>query len=224
MSTKKLSDERKEIAKNIEVLKTKVEIVKNKIKTNKQKKFDKKIAVLEESRNEIQNRVDIENKKLPNTQRKIRVVEEHVDINPFDFKDIDQKDDENNVTTLLDLAEKNETKYDRTPAFDIIVDSQGDDVPFILNGDFFINDGGPFQIIRFFKDSDHLTKSIEKMIDKFDESLEVSFLGYIKNNTMLFKQIRRSNYRKGSDAFNNILEFEEKLVIYQLEMLGSENF
>ena len=92
----------------------------------------------------------------------------------------------------------------------MIVDSQRDKYPFILNGEFVINDGEPFQVSRFYRDSHQLTESIEKMIDKYNETLEVLFSGYIIKYTMIFNQIKRSNYGQGCDAFNNILEYEGK--------------
>ena len=49
------------------------------------------------------------------------------------------------------------------------------------------------------------------MIDKYDETLEVLFSGYMMKYTMVFNQIKRSNYGKGCDAFNNILEYKGKL-------------
>ena len=51
----------------------------------------------------------------------------------------------------------------------------------------------------------------EKMIDKHDQTLEVMFSAYMIKYTMVFNQIKRSNYGKGCDAFNNILEYEGKL-------------
>ena len=95
--------------------------------------------------------------------------------------------------------------------FDLILDSQRDNYPFILNGEFIINDGEAFQINRFFKDSDQLTKSIQKMIDKYDESLEVLFSGYMIKYTMVFNQIKRSNNGKGCDGLKNILEYKGHL-------------
>ena len=74
-----------------------------------------------------------------------------------------------------------------------------------------INDGEPFQVNRFHEDSKQLTKSIEKMIDKYDESLELLFSGYMIKYTTVFNQVKRSNYGKGCDAFKNILEYKEKL-------------
>ena len=49
------------------------------------------------------------------------------------------------------------------------------------------------------------------MIDKYDETLEVLFSGYMIKYTKVFNQIKRSNYGKGCDAFNKILEYKGKL-------------
>ena len=49
------------------------------------------------------------------------------------------------------------------------------------------------------------------MFDKYDETLEVLFSGYMIKYTMVFNQIERSNYGKGCDAFNNVLEYKGHL-------------
>ena len=105
--------------------------------------------MLEDSKNETQNGLDIEKQKLSNIQQEIRDIEKYGHINPCDFRDNDQHDDEINLNDFLDLAENNKTKYDRTPVFDIILDSQRDSYPFILIGEFIINNGEPLQINRF---------------------------------------------------------------------------
>ena len=84
----------------------------------------------------------------------------------------------------------------------MIVDNQRDKYPFIWNCEFIINDGEPFQVNRFYKDFDQLKKSIEKVIDKYDETSEVLFSGYMIKYTMVFNQIKRPNYGKGCDVFN----------------------
>ena len=68
----------------------------------------------------------------------------------------------------MDIVENNETKWDRTPAFDVILDSQREKYPFILNGEFIITDDEPFQLKRFDKDSNQfqLNLSIEKIFDR----------------------------------------------------------
>ena len=183
-------------------------MVKKKIKTNKNRNLDNKIAVLEDFKNEIQNRLDIKNQNLSILEQNNRVIEKYSDINPFDFSDNDQHDDEINLNEFLDLAEKNRTKYDRTPVFDVIVDSQQDNYPFILNAKFLINNGEPSQFDSLIKDSDQLTKPIEKMIGKYDETLKVLFSGYMIKYTMVSNEINRSNHGKGCGSFNNFSECE----------------
>ena len=44
------------------------------------------------------------------------------------------------------------------------------------------------------------------MIDKNDYTLEVLISGYMIKYTMVFNELKRSNYGKGSNFFTNILE------------------
>ena len=174
-------------------------MVKSKIKANK--KNVKKLAVLEKSKNEIQKRFDIENQNLSNIEQNNRDFEKYVDKSPFDFNDIDQYDNENNLNEFIDIPENNKTKYDRTPVFDIILDSQRDNCFLLFSGELIINDGEPFQLNRFYEDSNQLIKSNEKMIDRYDERLEVLFSGSMIKFTNVFNQITRSIYGKACDAF-----------------------
>ena len=77
-----------------------------------------------------------------------------------------------------------------------------------MKGKFIINDGELFQVYRFYKYSNQLTKSIAKMIDRYDEILEVLFSGYTIKCTTVFNQINGSSYGMGCDAFNKTLEYE----------------
>ena len=66
-----------------------------------------------------------------------------------------QRYQSNNLNEFLDLAEKNyKIITNRTPVSDVIDDSQLDKCAFILDGEFLINDVEPFQVNRFYKDSD----------------------------------------------------------------------
>ena len=47
-------------------------------------------------------------------------------MDPFEFNDIDQFDIAIILNEFLDTTENNKTKYDRTPVFDLILDSQRD--------------------------------------------------------------------------------------------------
>ena len=79
MSTKKLSDvylKKEVVLKNIELLETRLEMAKN--TSNKNKKNDKKLAVLEDSKNEMQNRLHLENQKSSNIQQKLEILRKTV--------------------------------------------------------------------------------------------------------------------------------------------------
>ena len=92
-------------------------MVNNKIKTNKnrtnrmkrdfrrtkdrkfQLKFfelNKRLALIKDSKDEIQNRLDIENRKISNIQQKNKDIDfrKYGEITLFDFNDINQQDDE----------------------------------------------------------------------------------------------------------------------------------
>ena len=49
------------------------------------------------------------------------------------------------------------------------------------------------------------------MFDKYDETLEVLFSGFMIKYTMVFNPIKRSNYGKRCDVFNNIFEYKGQL-------------
>ena len=68
------------------------------------------LAVLEYPKNEIQNRLDIENKKLSNIEQNVRDIKKYADKNPLDFNEIDQHADEINLNDFFDLAENIQKK------------------------------------------------------------------------------------------------------------------
>ena len=119
--------------------------------------------MLGNSKTEIQYRLDIENQNLSDIEQKIRDIEKYGALNPFDFNDFDQHNDEIILNDFLDLAENKTTKYARTPTLDVIVDIQRNNYPFVLNGELKTNNGELFKVIRFYKESNQLTKSIEKV-------------------------------------------------------------
>ena len=87
-----------------------------------------------------------------------------------------------------------------------------------------MNDGEPIHVNTFYKDSDQLMNSNEEIIDKYIESLEVLFKECMIKYTMVFNEIKPSNYSEVPDVFNNILEYERTvLFLYQPEMLVSGN-
>ena len=67
------------------------------------------------------------------------------------------------------------------------------------------------KLIVSIKNSDQKTKSIEKLIDKNNETFEVLFTGCMMKYTTVFNQLKRSSYGRGSDAYHNILQKEGEL-------------
>ena len=49
------------------------------------------------------------------------------------------------------------------------------------------------------------------MIENYDQTLKVLFLGYTIENTLALNQIKRSIYGKRCDVFNDFLEYEGQL-------------
>ena len=196
------------------------EVKRGKLSSTRKKKFELNIIELENNlevltdfKNELQTRLDTETQKLTKLQQKIRDNRKYGDINPFELNDINQDADEITLNEFLDLAENHKTKYCRFPIFDLILHSQRHRyLFFILNGEFTINDGKPYQVNRFYKDYDQLTKSIEKMIDKHDEALEVLFSGEMNKYTLVFNKVKRSNYGTGCDIQQKKAEYESDLV------------
>ena len=89
---------------------------------------------MNESKHEIQNRLDIEKQKLSKIQQNITNITKYGDTDPFNLNDINQPADVITLDEFLDTVESNKTKNHTTPVFDVIVDSQRDNYPFIING------------------------------------------------------------------------------------------
>ena len=143
------------------------------------------LEVLKHSKNELQTRPDNENNKLINLKEQIRYVRKHGQTNPFNFYNT-LKDDEDDICKFIIIAENNKTLYENEPIFNVITDAGKDNYLFILKGHTTINDGEPVEIIRFYEDIDQLTKSIENMVDKNDETLEVLITGEMIQYTLVF--------------------------------------
>ena len=75
-----------------------------------------------------------------------------------------------------------------------------------------MNDGEPVEINIFYKYIDQLTKSIDKMVDKYDETLEVLFQGEMKKYTLVFNKVKRSEYGTGCDIEQKVIEYRSDLV------------
>ena len=107
--------------------------------------------MLEDSKNEIQNRLDTGNENLWNIEQIIRYIQKYDEINPFVFNNIDQYNKEINLNDILDISENIKTNYERRPVADVLLDSQRDNYPFTLNGENILNDVERFQVNKFYK-------------------------------------------------------------------------
>ena len=145
---------------------------------------------------------------MSNIQQSFRDITRYGEQNLFDLSDFKQEDNEINLNDFLDTAKNKNKRKIREPVIEVLINSRRDVFPFLLNRELNFNDEEQQIVIRFTKNSDEKAKSIEEMIDKYDETMEVLFSGFMINYRMLFNEINRSSYVKGSDAFNNALEYK----------------
>ena len=178
------------------------ELKRDKLHPTVQKKFELNIIelknnleVLTDSRNELQTRLVTENKKLINLKQQVRDIRKHGETNPFNFHNT-LKDDEIDLAKFFNITEKSITLYENEPIFNVITDAGKDEY----------NDGEPVEFNRFFKNLDQLPKSIEKVVDKYDETLEVPFSGEAIMYTLVFRKVKRFEYGTGCDDQQNIIE------------------
>ena len=92
------------------------------------------------------------------------------------------------LVNFINIAENIITPYENEPMLNVIADAGKDNYLFIVKGPNTINDGEPVEINRSYKNTDQLTKSIEKVVDKNDETLEVLFSGEMTKYRSLFQK------------------------------------
>ena len=194
------------------------ELKRGKLHPTRQKKFELNIIelknylkVLTDSKNELQRKLDNENRKLSNLKEQIRYIRKHGQVNPFNFYNT-LKDGEVDLGKFIKIAENNTTLYENEPKINVITDAGNDKYSFILKGHTTINDSEAVEINIFYKDIVQLTKSIEKMVDKYDETLEVLFSGEMIKYTLVFNKVKRSDY--GTDCYiqQKTMEYRSDLV------------
>ena len=134
--------------------------------------------------------------------------------NPFDFTDIVKKQKEDveiDLGLFLELAEENKIIYNQVPINILVEDMEKLKNGFFTNGSFTLgDDDGEIDTNRFFKNSDELAKFIDKILDKYDHHPSVYYTGNIYRYLRNFKRVNRSEYGRGANEFNNILEYEGK--------------
>ena len=129
---------------------------------------------------------------------------------PFDFTDIVKEDDEIDFGLFLELAEENKIIYNQTPVNTLIQVMEQLKNGFLTNGYFSLGDEAENDTNRLFKDSDELAKFIDKILDKYDDHPSIYYTGSIYRYFRNFKRVNRSEYGRGANEFNNILEYEGK--------------
>ena len=159
----------------------------------------------------MQTRLDNGNTILSNLKEQIRDIRKHGQINPFNFYNT-LKDDEIDLGNIIISAGNNITLYENEPIFNVITDTGKYEYPLILKGFTTINVSEPVEINRLYKDIDQLTKSIEKMVDKYDDTPEVLFSGEMTKDTLILNKVKRSIYGAGCDIQQKIIEYKSDLV------------
>ena len=190
----------------IELLEHRIEVLNNKINnTTNQKQLD----VLNDSKNELNTRLQNKIIELNNINQRIRDIKQYGGPNPFDFHDIEQ-DNEIDLKKFLDITENNVVIFENDSIYQVFKNIK-DGYPFILKGEIRINDNDPSMINAFFKEAEQLDKRIEKINEHYDESLTITFTGELIKYTKIFDKVRRSNYGTGCDSFKKIIEYRGNL-------------
>ena len=93
---------------------------------------------------------------------------------------------------LLDVAEHNVVIFGNDSIHEVFRNNKYA-YPFILRGEIRINDNDPSMINAFFKDGEQLDKRKEKINDKCDETLNITFSGELIRYTKTFNKKQRSD-------------------------------
>ena len=101
--------------------------------------------------------------------------------------------------------------FESDSIFDVANNVVRDEHPFILKGTRKINDNDPTSVNTFFKDVNALNNWIEKLNDKYDETLNITFTGELIRYTKTFNKIQRSDYGTGCDSLKKIVEYRGDL-------------
>ena len=126
--------------------------------------------------------------------------------NPFDFSDIKIDNDEIDLGEYLNIIENNIVKFENDDIRKIL-DNVTDEYPFILKGELKINDKESSMINAFFSNRDALIERLEKINERYDETIPITFTGIVIKYTKSFNKNHRSYYGTGCDSFKKIVEY-----------------
>ena len=133
-----------QVIEEIELLEHRIDVVNNKIKNTANLK---QIDVSNDSKNELNTRLQNKIIELNNINQRIRDVEQYGETNPFDFSDIKQ-DGEIDLKKFLDIVEHNVVIFENDSIYEVFKNIK-DGYPFILKGEIRINDNDPCKINAF---------------------------------------------------------------------------
>ena len=190
------------------VYKIKEELKKNDLSKSKKNKLESKLLKQE-------NNLKTLNKTLNNLSSLLetRIKINHTDTNennPFDFCDIKFDNDEIDLGEYLNIIENNIVKFENDDIRKVL-DNVTDEYPFILKGELKINDNESSMINAFFSNRDALIERIEKINERYDETVPITFTGIVIKYTKSFNKIHRSFYGTGCDSFQKIVEYRGNL-------------
>ena len=190
------------------VYKIKGELKKNDLSKSRKDKLESKLLKQE-------NNLKALNKTLNHLSSLLetRIKINHTDTNennPFDFSDIKFDNDEIDLGEYLNIIENNIVKFENDDIIKVR-ENVTDEYPFILKGELKINDKESSMINAFFSNRDALIERIEKINERYDESVPITFTGIVIKYTKSFNKIRRSYYGTGCDSFKKIVEYRGNL-------------
>ena len=110
----------------------------------------------------------------------------------------------------LNIIENNIVKFENDDIIKVL-ENVTDEYPLILKGELKINDKESSMINAFFSKRDALIERIEKINERYDESVPITFKGIVIKYSKSFNKIRRSYYRTGCDSFKKIVEYRGNL-------------
>ena len=101
--------------------------------------------------------------------------------------------------------------FENDSIFDVVNNVVRDKHSFILKGQIKINDNDRTSVITFFKHVNALENCLEKINDKYEETLNITFTGELTKYTKTFNKIQRSNSGTGCGSFKKITEYRGDL-------------
>ena len=131
--------------------------------------------------------------------------------NPFHFTEYFEKQKEENEIDLgsfFELAEKNKTIYNQTPVDTLIEDMEKLKNGLSTKGFFTLGDVGEIDTNRFFKGSSELAKFRDKILEKYDDHPSINYTGILYLNFRIFQLVTKSEHGGGANELKIILENE----------------